>query len=107
MRLLSTILLLFVLVLITALNTSAQTCSGSLGDPVINETFGAGASPGQGPSITPGTTNYTYVGNQCPNDGTYTIATFSGPCFGDIWRPIPSDHTGDKNGYMMLVNASY
>jgi gliding motility-associated-like protein len=107
MRPLSTTLLLLVLVLITALNTSAQTCSGSLGDPVINETFGAGASPGQGPPISQAATNYTYVGNQCPNDGTYTIATFSGSCFSDLWRTIPSDHTGDKNGYMMIVNASY
>ncbi|HZX57182.1 MAG TPA: hypothetical protein VFE54_00595, partial [Mucilaginibacter sp.] len=85
MRPLSTTLLLLVLVLITALNTSAQTCSGSLGDPVINETFGAGASPGQGPPISQAATNYTYVGNQCPNDGTYTIATFSGSCFSDLW----------------------
>jgi len=48
-----------------------------------------------------------YVANQCPNDGQYTIANSTGNCFGSTWLTVPSDHTGNPNGYFMLVNASY
>lgn len=91
---------------LAALNAEAQTCTGSLGDPVINETFGAATTPGIGPPLPAGITNYNYVNNQCPNDGQYTIATASNNCFG-TWHNVSSDHTGDPGGYMMIVNASY
>ena len=43
--------------------TSAQLCQGSLGDPVVDITFGSGANPG--PSI--GTlTNYSYSRSRLP-----------------------------------------
>ncbi len=50
----------------------------------------------------------TYVAN-CPNDGQYAIAnsmTGTDNCHSDTWHDVPSDHTGNTNGYMMIVNAS-
>ena len=46
----------------------AQVCTGSLGDPVINETFGSGGNPG--PQLGSSVTNYSYYSNDCPNDGS-------------------------------------
>ncbi|MDE3184743.1 MAG: gliding motility-associated C-terminal domain-containing protein [Bacteroidota bacterium] len=83
----------------------AQLCEGSLGDPVVNITFGAGDNPGHSLGAA---TNYNYVTDGCPNDGYYTIANSIGNCFGDTWYST-QDHTpGDgSKGYMMVVNASY
>src|SRR5450432_3376729 len=83
----------------------AQLCQGSLGDPVVNITFGSGTNPG--PPLN-GLTNYTYFPADCPNDGNYTIANSTSGCFGGTWLSVSEDHTpGDINGYMMVVNASY
>ena len=83
----------------------AQLCQGSLGDPVVNITFGSGSNPG--PPLN-GLTNYTYFAADCPQDGSYTIANATSNCFGSTWFNVPQDHTpGDVNGYMMIVNASY
>ena len=82
----------------------AQLCQGSLGDPVVNITFGTSSNPG-----TPGgsTTNYTYFPHDCPDDGYYTIAGSTHECFNDSWYSLAEDHTpGDVNGNMMIVNAS-
>ena len=93
------------LVFIFPANAFAQLCQGSLGDPVVNITFGSGSNPG--PPLG-STTNYTYIANICPNDGYYTIANSTHNCFNDTWYSVPEDHTpGDTNGYMMIVNASY
>ncbi len=84
----------------------SQLCSGSLGDPVALITFGGGST--QGPALTPGKTNYNYVGQPCPSDGSYTIVTTTNSCFSSTWHNVPQDHTmADNNGYFMLVNASY
>lgn len=83
----------------------AQLCQGSLGDPVINITFGAGANPGA--PLNAATTNYRYVSNDCPDDGFYTVRNNTSSCFGSSWFNLTKDHTGDPNGYFMLVNASY
>lgn len=81
----------------------AQLCQGSLGDPVVNITFGAGSNPG--PQLG-SLTNYTYVAHDCPDDGYYTIANSTSSCFNNTWHST-RDHTGDPNGYMMVVNASF
>jgi gliding motility-associated-like protein len=96
-----------VLMMLLALQANGQTCTGSLGDPVINETFGAGTTYGTGPALPAGVTTYNYIGQSCPGDeGSYTIATASGTCFGGTWQVVSGDHTGDPNGYMMIINAS-
>lgn len=98
-------LFLLFLLIVFASRSVAQTCSGSLGDPVINQTFGAGSNPG--PALSGGITNMTYTSNGCPIDGSYTIASsLTGSCYG-TWHNVTSDHTGNPNGYMMIINASY
>jgi len=89
--------------------TSNPTCSGSLGKPVVNITFGNGTNPG--PALTAGTTTYTYapVTGTPPavvNDGEYSIVNEvpSNPSPG--WFTGATDHTGDPNGYMAFFNAS-
>jgi len=83
----------------------AQLCQGSLGDPVVNITFGSGESFGTPLDAT--LSNYTFVYTVCPNDNFYTIANYTSTCFGDSWLTVNEDHTpGDINGYMMIVNAS-
>lgn len=82
-----------------------QVCTGSLGDPVINNTFGKGPNPG--PPLPISSTTYPYVANSCPGDGFYTIANFTSACHGGSWHTVSEDHTpGDVGGYMMIVNAS-
>lgn len=85
-------------------NGRAQLCQGSLGDPIINITFGSGNNPG--PPLSAATTNYQYVTNDCPNDGFYTVRNNTSGCFGNSWHNLNSDHTGNPGGYFMLVNAS-
>ena len=85
-------------------NARAQLCQGSLGDPIVNTTFGAGSNPG-GP-LAAAATNYQYVANDCPNDGFYTVRNSTASCFSNSWHTLTSDHTGDPNGFFMLINAS-
>ncbi len=80
----------------------SQICTGSLGDPVVNITFGQGNT---GPSPYVPTSSYTYISGDCPNDGSYTITSHTAGCFDNHWFTITNDHTG--NGNFMLVNASY
>jgi gliding motility-associated-like protein len=83
--------------------TEAQLCQGSLGDPIVNITFGAGSNPG--PPLAAATTNYQYLADDCPNDGFYTVRNSTKGCYTG-WHSLTSDHTGNTNGYFMLVNAS-
>ncbi len=80
----------------------AQLCTGSLGDPVVNITFGTANTPDV--NFTPPSA-YSYTNNSCPNDGFYTITNSTSGCFGNAWHTVSSDHTG--GGSFMLVNASY
>lgn len=83
---------------------TAQLCQGSLGDPIVNRTFGAGVNPG--PPLAAATTNYQYVPQDCPGDGYYTLINNTSSCFANTWHSLATDHTGDPGGYFMLVNAS-
>lgn len=81
----------------------AQLCTGSLGDPVVNITFGTTVQ-----ALSSRQTSYSFA--SCPEDGEYTIATSVPPCHANdnSWHPLTQDHTpGDNNGVMMIVNASY
>jgi gliding motility-associated-like protein len=97
-------LLLSALFLVFWGEASAQVCNGALGDPVVNETFGAGVAP-FGHDLGD-TTSYAYTPSACPIDGYYSIVHSVGDCFSNSWHYLSGDHTGDPNGYMMLVNAS-
>jgi gliding motility-associated-like protein len=83
---------------------SAQLCQGSLGDPIVNITFGGGQNPG--PPLPAAALGYQYVTPDCPGDGFYTVRNNTTGCFGNTWHSVASDHTGNGNGYFMLVNAS-
>jgi gliding motility-associated-like protein len=97
-------LFLLIICISVAIKSNAQVCTGSLGDPVINQNFGSGTNPG--PPLGSNITNYNFVGTDCPTDGSYTIASSTNGCFGSTWHTLSHDHTGNPNGYMMIVNAS-
>ena len=101
MNLKPVIILLFA---ISTVTVRAQLCQGSLGDPIVNITFGSGSNPGA--PIAAAATGYQYYAGDCPNDGFYTIINNSVSCYGNSWFNITSDHTGNPGGYFMLVNAS-
>ena len=96
--------LLFI-ALVFSFRAHAQLCQGSLGDPIVNITFGSGANPGA--PLSAAATNYQFSPNDCPNDGQYTVRNRTDNCFGASWHTLNRDHTGDANGYFMLVNASF
>ncbi len=95
---------LTILLLLAGNYVKAQLCQGSLGDPIVNITFGAGNNPG--PQLAAAATGYQYIYTDCPDDGSYTVRNTSSGCFFNSWHTLTSDHTGDANGYFMLVNAS-
>ncbi len=93
--------------------TQQQSCNGSLGSPVVNITFGAGAAnPGsQLPVAVPGAaTNYNFAsyatGNppSAPLDGDYALVN-AVPVNG-AWHTGAKDHTGNVNGYMAFFNSA-
>lgn len=94
-------LLLPVAVFLSLIST-AQLCTGSLGDPAISITFGN--TPNYNPGVVP-PASYTYTPSSCPNDGFYTVAPSTSGCFNSSWHTVSADHTGGGN--FMLVNASF
>jgi len=77
----------------------------SLGDPIVNITFGSGSNQRFGPlPADSGATTYIYS-NGTPNDGYYTIANSTVGMYNTWWQT--TDHTGNAGGYMMIVNCSY
>lgn len=91
------------LLLFSTITVEAQLgfCSGNSGDPIFNETFGTGTTIG--PALPPGSTTYRYV-NTAPDDGAYTISSFTG--YFD-WHDT-EDHTpGDTDGKCFIVNADF
>lgn len=97
-------LLLGLWLFVVCFHSKAQLCTGSLGDPVVNVTFGSDATP-KGP-LKPGITNLRYTTSGCPNDGEYGITNMSFGCFNNTWHLMVGDHTGDTGGRFMIVNAS-
>ncbi len=87
----------------------AQTCSGSLGDPVVNVSFGIGSGFTTLPTAASGaSTTYNNVSDNCPNDGNYAVTNTTSGCFSNSWFTLTEDHTfGDVNGRMAIFNASY
>ncbi|HEX4958013.1 MAG TPA: LamG-like jellyroll fold domain-containing protein [Lacibacter sp.] len=90
-----------------------QVCSGSLGTPIVNITFGSGSTnpgPQIGTLIPGASTNYNYAayatGNP-PNvifDGDY--ATVNAVPTNGAWFAGGTDHTGNPNGYMAFFNSA-
>ena len=81
--------------------SNAQLCNGNLGDPVINQTFGAS----YGFTMPANATTYDKAGG-CPGKGQYLIGSFIFGCGADrTWLKMIGDHTRDLNGNYMLVSA--
>lgn len=97
-------LTVFIFLVFAGFQVHGQLCNGSLGDPIVNVTFGSDATK-NGP-LKAGVTNLTYTNSSCPNDGEYTITNMSFGCFSNSWLLMVGDHTGDTGGRFMLVNAS-
>ena len=77
----------------------AQLCNGSLGDPIVNVTFGADQY-----SIPNGVTTFENTGD-CPGKGQYLISNFIFGCGNHSWVALTGDHTGGHDANYMLVNA--
>jgi len=93
--------------------SQANLCKGSLGDPVVNITFGHGPNPGPPlSSVAKGaSTTLTYIASSGtlpmppPNDGEYSIS--NGVPANPTWFFRAPDHTATAwDGYMAIYNAS-
>ncbi len=89
------------------------TCSGSLGDPVVNISFGSGSSnpgPALGNLVPGASTNYNYAAYATGNppavifDGDYSLV--NAVPNNSAWFTGAADHTGDPGGYMAFFNAA-
>lgn len=97
------------LLVCNAMNTLAQTCSGTWGNPIINQTFGQGQGGGQffGPLSTyaPGaTTSTNFIYSQIADNYSCLTPNAGNGQSGGTWVNV-KDHTGDANGLMFLINA--
>ena len=92
-----------ILCILVSLLTKSQICSGTLGAPVFNEDFGAGSAL-YGPALPTSVTGYTHL-NGVPINGSYAISNTGDPS--GVGYVPDNDHTGNPNGYMMVVNADY
>ena len=90
-----------------------QTCSGSFGNPVVDITFGSGATNPGLPIATavPGaSTNYNFAGYATGNppavifDGDYALV--NAVPINSAWYTGAKDHTGNPNGYMAYFNSA-
>lgn len=104
MRPIKLLIFIFLFSILSLLHARAQVCKGSLGDAVINQDFGSGNGPGA--PLGTLVTSYNYTTNTCPNDGSYSIGSGTTGCFNNSWHTVLQDHTGNANGYMMIINAS-
>lgn len=95
---------LFALFSLSCTPVLAQLCQGSLGDPLINISFGSGTNPAA--PLGAAATGYQFVSSDCPADGFYTVRNNTIACSGNTWHSLTSDHTANGNGYFMLINAS-
>lgn len=82
---------------------TSELCNGFLGPPVIAIDFGSGNNPG--PPLPNGTTTYTYNASCAITPGQYTVVNNSISCR-DLWWNIPHDHTGNPNGYFLMVDGN-
>jgi len=82
-----------------------QLWTGSLGDPIVNISFGQGSNAG--PQLGAGQTEYVFSGRSCPGEGEYSLLNLSFGCGNGTWQTLVGDHTiDDVAGYYMLVNGA-
>ena len=81
--------------------SKAQLWQGNLGLPIVNITFGMGASK----PLLNNATKYNYT-KGCPSAGEYSIEHFLFGCAANTWILLTGDHTRDLYGNYMLVNGA-
>ncbi|WP_405412415.1 T9SS type B sorting domain-containing protein [Maribacter sp. Asnod1-A12] len=86
---------------ITSLQAQLGFCGGNSGDPIFIDDFGSGTT--DGPELPAGTTTYNFT-TGTPNDGDYTISSTTN--YFD-WLSLQDHTSGDSNGKLLLVNASF
>ncbi|WP_423999820.1 T9SS type B sorting domain-containing protein [Maribacter sp. IgM3_T14_3] len=94
--------LLFLCIFFTT-QAYTQLCEGSLGDPVAEINFGSGTNVGA--TLGTAITAFTYSSSGELDEGEYTIANSTSGLKGNAWH-VTGDHTGDTNGYMMVINSA-
>jgi gliding motility-associated-like protein len=82
---------------------TSEFCNGILGPASVAENFGNGLNPG--PALPAGTTTYFYNTICSLDPGEYTVRSNSNLCR-SAWHNIPNDHTGNANGYFLMINAN-
>ncbi|NRD22866.1 T9SS type B sorting domain-containing protein [Winogradskyella litoriviva] len=92
-----------IILFLTSSQVYSQLCEGSLGDPVIEINFGSGTN--RGPALGSNITAFTYSSSGNLDEGEYTIANTTSGLKDNAWHTT-SDHTGDSNGYMMVINSA-
>jgi hypothetical protein len=92
---------MFVFLFCNSFKSIAQLCTGNLGAPIINITFGVGGSQ----PLPANSTSYTFT-NGCPSPGSYSIENFLFGCAANTWVVLTGDHTHDPQGNYMLVNGA-
>jgi len=99
-----------VVLLLCCLYTSSMvkgqgTCSSSALAPVFSQTFGQGANSSSKTTVPSGfTTNYSFQSSGALDDGRYIVTPRVQNSGRNDWA-VGSDHTGNSNGNMFLVNA--
>ncbi|NRD20598.1 T9SS type B sorting domain-containing protein [Winogradskyella eckloniae] len=96
-------LLTFICLLLFFLQSHAQLCEGNLGDPLVEIDFGSGTT--RGAALGSDITAFTYSSAGELDEGEYTIANTTSGLKGNAWH-VTSDHTGNTNGYMMVINSA-
>jgi len=78
--------------------------SQNFGNPIVNLSFGSGTNPGN--AISEIGSGYDYVASDCPWDGTYAVRNHTDSCSDNTWHSLAQDHTGEPDGYFLMVNAA-
>ena len=85
------------------IQSHAQLCEGSLGDPIVEIDFGSGSN--RGSALGSAVTAFTYRASGELDEGEYTIVNSSSGLKANAWH-VTNDHTGNSNGYMMVINSA-
>ena len=81
----------------------AQLCEGNLGDPVAEIDFGSGTA--RGGALGSEITAFSYSNSGELDEGEYTISNTTSGLKANAWH-VTTDHTGNSNGYMMVINSA-
>lgn len=92
-----------IILFLTSSQAYSQLCEGSLGDPVVEINFGSGTN--RGAALGADITAFTYSTSGTLDEGEYTIANTTSGLKDNAWHTT-TDHTGDSNGYMMVINSA-